>query len=658
MPKTSGLTPKQQRFVEEYLVDLNATQAAIRAGYSEHTAKDIGCENLAKPNIAEAIAEAREKLSERTEINQEWVLKRLARMADANMEDYVRVDGEGLAHVDLSEVTRDQFAVVTEITSDRLNTRGSDGETQAETTRTKIKISDQQAALEKIGRHLGMFKDKMEVSTPFDEMTDEQISTRLKLVREQRRALTGEEAKLEMELLRREKTNRLKFYRPYDKQRDFHNAGADFKERLFMAGNQLGKTLAGGNEWAIHLTGRYPDWWQGYRFNRPVRLWAAGVTAESTRDNPQRILVGPPQQPGEAGTGTIPQDCIIKSTPARGTAHALDSVVVKHEAGGESVLSFKSYEKGREKWQGETLDGVWFDEEPPEDIYTEGLTRTNTTGGPAIMTFTPLLGMSEVVRKYLTENEDTANTSRHVTQMTIYDAEHYTPEEREAIIASYPAHEREARAKGVPVLGSGRIFPIDDELIMVEPLEIPEIWARIGGMDFGWDHPFAAVEMVHDRDADIVYITKAHRVKEQTPIFHAAALKAWGDWLPWSWPRDGRRETLEGAGKALAEQYEAQGLKMLHNHAQFEDKSVSVEAGLMDMLDRMQTGRFKVFRNLEDWFSEFRLYHRKDGKVVKEYDDLMAASRYALMMLRHAKTKPKPFRRPRPQGGGRSWMSY
>ena len=112
-------------------------------------------------------------------------------------------------------------------------------------------------------------------------------------------------------------------------------------------------------------------------------------------------------------------------------------------------------------------------------------------------------------------------------------------------------------------------------------------------MDFGWDHPFAAVEMVWDRDSDIVYISKTHRLKEATPPLHASALRAWGKELPWAWPRDGRRETLEGAGVALANQYRAEGLRMLHEHAQFEDKSVSVEAGLMDMLTRMQTGQIQ-----------------------------------------------------------------
>jgi phage terminase large subunit-like protein len=172
-----------------------------------------------------------------------------------------------------------------------------------------------------------------------------------------------------------------------------------------MAGNQLGKTLAGGAEWAMHLTGRYPDWWAGKRFGKPVRMWAAGVTGESTRDNPQRVLVGPPQQPSAWGTGMIPGDAIVSTVTGRGVPNGLDAVVVRHAKGGDSVLSFKSYEKGREKWQGETLEGVWFDEEPPLDIYSEGLTRTNTTGGITIVTFTPLQGMSEVVMQFLTPEQ-------------------------------------------------------------------------------------------------------------------------------------------------------------------------------------------------------------------------------------------------------------
>ena len=307
---------------------------------------------------------------------------------------------------------------------------------------------------------------------------------------------------------------------------------------------------------------------------------------------------------------------------------------------GESVLALKAYEKGREKWQGPTVDGVWFDEEPPEEIYSEGLTRTNNgqRGQFAQQTFTPLLGMSTVVARFIMPaSDDPGASSRNVTSMTIDDAEHYSPEQREKIIASYPLHEREARAKGIPTLGSGLIFPVPEELFVIPPIQIPNHWVRIGGLDFGWDHPTAAVELAWDRDADVVYLTKDYRQRQATPVIHAAAVKPWGDWLPWAWPHDGNNDTA--AGENLASQYKAQGLNMLTERATFEDGTNSVEAGLMAMLGRMQTSRFKVFNTCTAWLEERRIYHRKDGKVVKERDDCISASRYACMMLRHATTE-------------------
>lgn len=245
--------------------------------------------------------------------------------------------------------------------------------------------------------------------------------------------------------------------------------------------------------------------------------------------------------------------------------------------------------------------------------------------------------------------------SRAVVTMTIDDADHYTPEERESIIASYLPHEREARAKGIPVLGSGRIFAVPEESISCEPFDIPRHFAQLGGLDFGWDHPTAAVCLAWDRDADCVYITKAHRLKEATPVIHAASLRPWGDWLPWAWPHDGLQHD-KGSGEQLMSQYRNQGLNMLFERATFEDGSNGVEAGLMLMLDMMQTGRFKVFSHLNDWFSEYRLYHRKDGKVVKEYDDLMSATRYALMMRRFGVVAGGPKSQPAMTYGDGGWM--
>ena len=230
--------------------------------------------------------------------------------------------------------------------------------------------------------------------------------------------------------------------------------------------------------------------------------------------------------------------------------------------------------------------------------------------------------------------------SKHVTHMTLEDAEHYSPQQREAIIASYPEHERDARTKGLPALGSGLVFNIPDDAIAVDPLPIPKHWARINGLDFGWDHPFAAVSLAHDRDADALYVTHAYREARSTPIIHAAAIKPWGAWIPCAWPHDGLQHD-KGSGDELAALYRAQGLNMLQERATFEDGGSGVEAGVIGILDRMQTGRFKVFRHLTDWFAEKRGYHRKAGVIVKARDDLLSATRYAVMMLRFAEVAPR-----------------
>jgi phage terminase large subunit-like protein len=172
-----------------------------------------------------------------------------------------------------------------------------------------------------------------------------------------------------------------------------------------MAGNQLGKTYCGAAEAAIHLTGLYPAWWTGRRFERPVRAWAGSKTGEVTRDGVQRLLVGEPKDRGQWGTGMIPARALLAWTLKGSTPGGLDGLTVRHASGGVSTLGFKSFDQGREKWQGETLDFVWFDEEPPLDVYIEGLTRTNATRGMAYLTFTPLLGMSEVVSLFLNEGE-------------------------------------------------------------------------------------------------------------------------------------------------------------------------------------------------------------------------------------------------------------
>jgi len=439
------------------------------------------------------------------------------------------------------------------------------------------------------------------------------------------------------EMAQRKKYNALSRYAPYEKQKQFHKMGAYFPQRLLGAGNQTGKTFSGSREAAYHLTGLYPDWWEGVRFDKPITMWVCGVSGEIIRDTTQKLLVGRMQDSGSIGSEAIPKDHIEQTVKAMGVKDLLDHVKIKHVSGGTSLCFFKSYEKGREKFQGETIDLIWFDEEPPEDIYSEGLTRTNNgqNGQCAMITFTPLKGMSTIVYSFY----QSPSKYQNLTQMTIMDVDHYSDEEKQAIIESYPEHEREARAKGIPILGSGRIFPLKEEDITCDPFEIPEHYAQINGCDFGWDHPQAFANIAWDRDEDVVYVTKIYRESERTPEEAAIPVRRWGDWIPTAWPHDGYQHD-KGSGKGLASQYREAGLNMLDDHATHEEGGNGVEAGIMVMLDRMKTGNFKVFSTCTEWFEEYRLYHRKDGKIIKERDDLMAATRYGVMMLREAITKP------------------
>lgn len=234
------------------------------------------------------------------------------------------------------------------------------------------------------------------------------------------------------------------------------------------------------------------------------------------------------------------------------------------------------------------------------------------------------------------------------------DVPHLSQSQKDELWAALPAHEREARSKGVPGLGEGAIFPVSDESIFVDPFPIPKHWRQIGGLDFGYDHPFAATKLAHDLDDDVIYVTNEYRERQATPIIHAAALKPWGkdkeadQWLPWAWPHDGLQHD-KGSGEQLAQQYRDQGLNLLPERATFEDETNGVEAGLSDMLVRMQSNRWKVFRNCPLWMEEKRLYHRKkndQGKIaiVALRDDLISASRYGLMMIRFAEIKPEPIK--------------
>jgi phage terminase large subunit-like protein len=429
----------------------------------------------------------------------------------------------------------------------------------------------------------------------------------------------------------------------YNWQAEFHNAGATNKERCIIAANRVGKTMSSGAEAAIHATGLYPPWWKGRRFEKATKGWVGSVTNESSKDIIQPALLGTEvADPGhpDFGTGWIPGDKIIgkPSTRQAGVSDVVDTIQVKHVSGGQSSITLKTYEQGRAKWQGTARDWVWLDEEPPMDIYTEALTRTLDTKGVVWLSFTPLLGPSEAVQHFLNAKP---GQGIYVKNASWEDAPHLDRAEREKLWQSYPAHERKTRSEGTPLLGSGAIFPVDDDTLMTDPVEIKKWWRRINGIDFGIDHPAAGAFCALDPEGPgTFYVYDCYRAAGETPIYHSAAMRKHGDWIPTAWPHDGLQRD-KGSGVALKDLYRKQGLYMLRDHAAYEDERGNhVEPGLIEMLEWMRTGRFKVFRHLTQWFEEKRLYHRKDGQVQRKQDDILSATRMAFITRRKARTQP------------------
>ena len=387
----------------------------------------------------------------------------------------------------------------------------------------------------------------------------------------------------------------------------------------------------------MHLTGLYPEWWDGLRYDEPINAWYAGNSSTTTRDVPQKMLFG---RPGKWGTGFLPKHTIAGITKARGVPGMIDSAEIRHTSGKVSYIASRSYDQDEDKWQGETLDWGWLDEEPREKIWNEFFPRLNAgrggLGGCAILTATPLLGLSEVMQRFYPQPEDSLY---HLTLMGIKDVPdppvgHYSAERKSEIIASYRPYEREARANGIPSLGSGPVFPVDENQITVSPFKIPAHWHHVIGIDFGWDHPTAAVHMVVDRDSKDYYIVNTYRQAEAVVPIHVSAIKPWGN-HPVAWPHDGYVHDKQ-SGDEIAGAYRREGLKMLAKHATHPAGGYGTEAAVQEILEAMQTGHFKVFANQGPWFDEFRTYHRKDGQIVKKRDDLMSAMRMAWMMRRAA----------------------
>jgi phage terminase large subunit-like protein len=443
------------------------------------------------------------------------------------------------------------------------------------------------------------------------------------------------------------------------KHRAFFDAGTQYRIRAFIASNRSGKSQAAAFEAASHATGLYVPWWAGKRFNRPVKIWACGISWGQVKEVLQSKLYG---VQGNPGTGMIASNLIVNKATASGIPGALESMTVRHVNGGNSIISFKTYEQGIKAFQGAEVDFIIMDEEPPYDIFDECDTRLMTTGGVMILTFTPQNGLTPtIVNLYQNadllagaeplpdqvmllakkkEHGDEAQASRDayqkktigIVQVSMYDAPWLTREQIEDRKQKSPPHLRDARIYGRVSVGEGTIYPVALDKITCAPFQIPKHWKRTFGMDVGWQVT-AAVWGALNPDDDVLYIYSEYVGQEKEPVIHASAMKQRGDWIIGNIDYQAQTRNAQ-TGQRLIDIYRSHGLRLVNA-----DKAV--DAGIVSVLERMTTGRLKIFNNCHGLLSEIPIYRRdSNGKIIKELDHSLDALRYLVMGLQNAKLPP------------------
>jgi phage terminase large subunit-like protein len=436
----------------------------------------------------------------------------------------------------------------------------------------------------------------------------------------------------------------------YPRQIEFFTLGSKKPYRCLTGSNGCGKSVCGGFETVCHMTGIYPDWWEGKRFNRPINAWICAVDFKAIRESLQFTLLG---KKGSEGTGLIPRDLIVGSPKYRThPAETLDFVEVHHISGGISRAVIKSYEEGAESFQAANVDWIWLDEEPDWDIYSECAQRFRgeTKDGQLILTFTPLHGMSEVVTAFIPAFMENMNmeqyeaSGRAHVNCDIEDVPHISEEERLRKAANMKPHERSARLHGLPTVGAGLIYPVEEESFVIKPFPIPDHYPRLYGFDPGLLNS-GVVWVAHDRETDVIYVNSDYLGRDQLPPVHASAIKARGVWIPGvidTASKQGNAQTGEHIFEVYtnAEKYK-HGLKL----RKADNKKGSVEDGIHEVLTRLVEGRLKIFSTCQETLREIRKYSRnKRMEVIKNNDHMVDALRYAVVHINMAVVRLSDYR--------------
>lgn len=437
----------------------------------------------------------------------------------------------------------------------------------------------------------------------------------------------------------------------YPKQIELMKAGKSHRIRAFIGGNASGKSLWQSIESYFHFSGKYPKWWDGYRFKGPIQAWLCSKDAKSLRDGLQMILFGGIGEE-DIGTGIIPREDLIddkghvQTWALSGTANCVGQMRVRHydrngQFDGWSVCGFKTYDQGWQSYQGPTLQWIGFDEEPDDGkIFAESIMRLRPKDGGEpghfLATFTPTEGFRETYLAFVPDGVYPSNglhpddPSKFTQRVGWSDSPHLTEEWKTSTIANLKLTDPnniEARTEGYASIGSGRIYPVQEDFIVVPQFQIPAYWPKAYGLDPSWTRT-AALWGTLDPETKVIYIYSEYVQGQVVDVLHAEAIKARGAWIPGAIDPHGSKHRDNGITKFT--NFQSFGLDIV-------DGDGEPLAMISRILGMLQSGQLKIFNTCPELIKEIRTYRwdpKNPHKIAdKQKDDLCDALRYLISKI-------------------------
>ena len=458
--------------------------------------------------------------------------------------------------------------------------------------------------------------------------------------------------------------NQLRYFRPFEHQRRFFNTG-NSDRRGILAANRIGKTVSTCYETAMHLTGQYPSWWTGYRFDHPITAMVAGEGWSQVAMVLQNELLGTQDVKitENLGTGAIPKDALVVETMRADGANAM-GIEVRHASGGKSYLVFANYTQEVRQMQGFKLNLAVFDEQPPDDFFSEIVTRTATTQGKILCSFTPLKGLNGLVSKFWNKEPgyDFIRVAwDNVPEYDPWGEPFLLMETRRQLERDYLPHEREARIAGKPVMGQGAVFQIRTWPTYATGdynfREMPDI-QRVIALDLGLVTDKTVITLMywhpHEREAWLhrqILVTGLEEANPTNYINHLLRPEVFG--TPIVLPADagtaGRYTMSALSIRELFEQYELNvHAKPIMNPADSQGRTTNHKAyGINVMRQMLEAGTLHVNENCADFLREAQNYYVDPQGRFSDPDDCIDSARYALLACLQGISEPWDGRTPR-----------